>query len=256
MDTFYMDEYCGSTIDMILMDEFTGRLAVDETYVGDCNVTVETWYTNNRLNFYFEKFGLGAWKTDCHDTFLTVYDGQDPAYSPLMHGLHKRCGQEKPTANFASSGRYVTFRYFNTDTTNNNHFDIIFTAFHKGYCFSYEYECSNGRCIDDSVNCNGFNPCGDGSDCRLGTWAIVGIIIGSLFFICVCSTLTYIIVRARRNRRQISGATEAQPFVKTTYEVAPAATIRPMSPPPNYGMATQYSTATTYNTVTSIQGDT
>ena len=54
---------------------------------------------------------------------------------------------------------------------------------------------------------------------------------------------------------QVSGGAEVQPFVSPTYEVAQAATIRPMSPPPNYGMATQYSTASTYNTVTSIQGD-
>ena len=47
-------------------------------------------------------------------------------------GLHKRCGSEKPHSNYASSGRYLTFRYYNTDTTNNNYFNMIFTAFHKG----------------------------------------------------------------------------------------------------------------------------
>jgi hypothetical protein len=71
---------------MILMNEFTGRLSVDETYVGDCNVTIKTRYNNKQISFYFEKFELGARETDCQTTFLTVYDGQHSAYSPLMHG--------------------------------------------------------------------------------------------------------------------------------------------------------------------------
>lgn len=50
----------------------------------------------------------------------------------FVSGLHKECGSEKPHGDFASNTRYVTVRYFNTDTTNDNHFDIIFTAFHKG----------------------------------------------------------------------------------------------------------------------------
>ena len=81
-----MDQYCGSTIDMVLMDEYAGRLSVDGSFVGDCNVTIAAWYNSNRLNFYFENFALGAWETDCQNTFLTVYDGENPEHSTLIHG--------------------------------------------------------------------------------------------------------------------------------------------------------------------------
>lgn len=36
----------------------------------------------------------------------------------------------------------------------------------SGECRSDEYSCTNGRCIDQSLKCNGFNPCGDDSDCK------------------------------------------------------------------------------------------
>ena len=42
-----------------------------------------------------------------------------------------------------------------------------------GICYSYEHSCSNGRCIDDSLACNGYNPCGDYSDCDV---VLTGII--------------------------------------------------------------------------------
>lgn len=257
IDTFYMDEYCGETIDMILLDEFAGRLSIDGSFVGDCNVTIQTWFTNNRISFYFEDFDLGVWEAHCPNTFLTVYDGQDPTSSPLMHGLHKECGSRKPGGNYASNSRYVTIRYFNTDTTNDNHFDLIFTAFHKGYCYSYEYECSNGHCIDDSVNCNGFNPCGDGSDCRLSAAAIVGITLGSLFCVCVFSALIIVYVKnQRRKKNQTTGYRNIPPTVAPPpCDVTPATYIRATSPPPSYGIAQQYSTATTYYTPTSIQDD-
>lgn len=74
-----------------------------------------------------------------------------------------------------------------------------------GYCYSYEYECENGRCIDDSIKCNGFNPCGDGSDCRLSAGVIVGIVLGSLFCVCVFSAIVFVIVKNRRKRKNQVG---------------------------------------------------
>ena len=31
-------------------------------------------------------------------------------------------------------------------------------------CYSYQFECDNGNCIDDNYECDGSNDCGDNSD--------------------------------------------------------------------------------------------
>ena len=67
-----------------------------------------------------------------------------------------------------------------------------------GKCHSFEYRCSNDRCIDNSVNCNGLNPCGDFSDCHLSGAAIAGIVVGSMFVTCVCLTLVLVWFRNKR----------------------------------------------------------
>ena len=49
-----------------------------------------------------------------------------------------------------------------------------------GPCDSDEFWCHNGRCIDTSLRCNGYNPCGDKADCRMSVGAIAGIIVGAI----------------------------------------------------------------------------
>ena len=50
-----------------------------------------------------------------------------------------------------------------------------------GECRSDEFSCANGRCIDQSLKCNGYNPCGDGSDCTdLHRGYIMTIVFGLL----------------------------------------------------------------------------
>ena len=36
----------------------------------------------------------------------------------------------------------------------------------SGRCNETEYKCDNNRCINEDLKCNGFNPCGDYSDCK------------------------------------------------------------------------------------------
>ncbi|WAR11657.1 LRP12-like protein [Mya arenaria] len=157
-----MDQYCGSTIDMIMEGIDDGKLVIDG-YVNqrDCNVTIETWYTADRLHFQFEDFDMGS--GICDDTYFTVYDGLD-----------RVCGSGGVEGDFTSSGRYLTFRFKNGGDFSYNQMTLVFTAYHTGYCYSYEYSCDNGRCISEDSNCNGYDPCGDQSDCRLGVGEITG----------------------------------------------------------------------------------
>ena len=34
----------------------------------------------------------------------------------------------------------------------------------SSYCYSYQFECNNGRCVRDNYECDGDNDCGDNSD--------------------------------------------------------------------------------------------
>ena len=77
-----------------------------------------------------------------------------------------------------------------------------------GSCRNFEYRCSNDRCIDDSVNCNGLNPCGDFSDCHLSGAAIAGIVTGSVFVTCVCLTLVLVWLRNKRGPPKIRVSVE------------------------------------------------
>ena len=68
---------------------------------------------------------------------------------------------------------------------------FLLLLFIIGVCDSFfEYGCDNGRCIDDSLTCNGYNPCGDHSDCY-NTVTIAGTVVptesDSDFMICVHS---------------------------------------------------------------------
>ena len=77
----------------------------------------------------------------------------------------------------------------------------LFHKFILGSCGSGEYECSHDRCIDDSLTCNGWNPCGDWSDCPLAVGAIVGIVSGSICFVVVLSVA--VCCGCRRRRRLV-----------------------------------------------------
>ena len=52
----------------------------------------------------------------------------------------------------------------------------------SGVCDSWEYNCDNGRCIDNSLTCNGYNSCGDYSDCDSTAVTLTSEYISAVFF--------------------------------------------------------------------------
>ena len=69
-----------------------------------------------------------------------------------------------------------------------------------GVCRSDEFSCANGRCIDQSLKCNGYNPCGDGSDCTdLHNGYIMTIVFGILSLL-LLGTSTYLALYIKRNK--------------------------------------------------------
>ena len=69
-----------------------------------------------------------------------------------------------------------------------------------GECRSDEFSCANGRCIDQSLKCNGYNPCGDGSDCpSLHRGYIMAIVFGILALVSL-ATSTFLAWKLKREK--------------------------------------------------------
>ncbi|XP_060562529.1 uncharacterized protein LOC132722112 [Ruditapes philippinarum] len=112
------------------------------------------------------------------------------------------------------------FLYFKSDSSwQERGFDMIITQYHTGMCHEDEFSCSNGRCVSSDLVCNGYNPCGDYSDCasELAAGVIAGIVVGSfVFVICVMCLILCRVRVVRRRRRQYDGLHQPVNVVATT----------------------------------------
>ena len=52
-------------------------------------------------------------------------------------------------------------------------------------CASSEFECSNGDCIDDSLECDGYDQCGDKSDEQNCGIPLTGLLENILMLLCI-----------------------------------------------------------------------
>lgn len=82
----------------------------------------------------------------------------------------------------------------------------IRSVYFSGYCFADEFSCDNGRCVGNSVTCNGYNPCGDHSDCsshidvHVEGGVVAGIVVGGVVFTAFIVLVVIIALRRRRYR--------------------------------------------------------
>ncbi|KAL3860799.1 hypothetical protein ACJMK2_010866 [Sinanodonta woodiana] len=204
--TYYINDYCGKEISMIRKHIYTGKLLVassDFDNFIDCVVIIESWYFNPYIAFHFEQASFDA--SDCVDSYVTFQDGNEES-SPSVEGMTSTtCGRNKTTKVFSTTSRYLRIHY--RGNPSKYHFSIIFNCFEKGPCDSYEYECDSGWCINDELKCNGFNPCGDHSDChlKLSSGAVVGIIVGCIFFVGIAVSVTICIYCCLRKKKGFAG---------------------------------------------------
>ncbi|KAK3576107.1 hypothetical protein CHS0354_032232 [Potamilus streckersoni] len=199
--TYRMEEYCQGEISMIMGDFHSGKLVFHSDGMSNCSVTVASWYTEPYIQFYFEDFEVGT--DDCLRDKLMIKDGNS-VYSTQITGLgSKLCGSEKPDDVYRTFTRYLRIEYETRRVYPGTpvHFSIIFNAFDVGICDSWEIRCDNGRCIQDEMNCNGYNPCGDHSDCKLPVGSIVGIVIGSLAGLAIVMTVIVVSICCYRRRK-------------------------------------------------------
>ncbi|XP_053376169.1 cubilin-like [Mercenaria mercenaria] len=209
----YMDEICNQDIDLGLFDSVRLKLTSSTWYKRNmnCYIRVKT-DSLSRIMFYFKNFDVDSTLSSCTNDWLEVRDGEFST-SSYVSGLYgKQCGYYMSSTVRKTSGNYLYLKFVSDSSVSyDSGFDMVLTSYHTGLCYSYEYSCDNGRCISDSLTCNGYNPCGDYSDCSviIAGGAIAGIAIGSVVFVTILSVV--IVIMCRRRRLAYVGTAVHQP---------------------------------------------
>lgn len=216
IETYYMDQLCGATLDLTNPREvYSMRLLLTNNryYTTDLKCLVHVYAARDeRLLLYFKTMDIS---NDCSNTWLELHDGYSlkDHYVPGLHG--KQCGRMKLWKEYHTTRNELTLYFTRTRSSHHDSFDITITRYHNGHCNDNEYRCGKGWCINNSLKCNSYNPCGAQGDCPLGPGAVVAIVIGCVAFLVI---LFVCIVFVRRRRHE---CTERIVSVET--------------PPPSYG---------------------
>lgn len=149
---------------------------------------------------------------NCTAARLDVFDGL--RNKKRISGSEGLCGTSLKTVDYTTDQDNFMPIEFTTDGSNQvGSFEITLTNFHTGECLAGEFRCSNDRCVDSTVQCDGYQNCGDNSDnvselcsviAGLAAGAIVAIVLSAIFFV-IFLPICIIVVMGRRRRNRYSG---------------------------------------------------
>ncbi|XP_059141935.1 uncharacterized protein LOC131929650 [Physella acuta] len=144
---------------------------------------------------------LPGTRTPCHGDRLDIIDSDKVT---VLSGKDGICGDF--TGSFDSTHNTVYFRVTSSNVTLNGRARVLFSAFNSDTCDTEkEFCCDNGRCVDESMTCDGYDDCGDDSDeddgCMFSTGVIAGIAVGS----CVAMMLMVAVVVLAWKRKWRTG---------------------------------------------------
>ncbi|XP_071785650.1 low-density lipoprotein receptor-related protein 12-like [Asterias amurensis] len=195
----YLDEHCGRTIDI---DEALGGVLYsqsDPLYSSnlDCDVALETSSFVKKILLTFNTVDIdGSAPCSSAGDVLEIYNGLS---TDERDKLLTVCGSSNTPSEVTSTLNHITLRFKTDNETVESGFRIAYTAFSSGTCRSSEFECDNGRCIDQDLTYNSYDNCGDSSDESVDDiltgilqWGIavfiiilVVIVVGAVL-LCVC----------------------------------------------------------------------
>ncbi|XP_045173816.1 low-density lipoprotein receptor-related protein 12-like [Mercenaria mercenaria] len=199
--TYYMDDTCNGTVDISDTNSIMLYLTKSSTYKPNmhCSLLISTT-KYDQFMLYFKNIDIASKQSGCTQDWLEVHDGNS-LKSPFVAGISGRlCGSYISDTVRVSTGNNILLFFVSGSLYEEKGFDMVITQYHTGSCGAKEHSCRNGRCISDSLVCNGYNPCGDNSDCATSpnTEQIVVVIVsifGSLLALLAISVLGYCIVR-------------------------------------------------------------
>lgn len=185
----------------------------------DCLLQIQAQKDSENIMFYFKLFDI---RPDippeyCNYDWLQLHDGNSTKSAYICGIDSKLCGiSPSRTKNvYYTRGNFLTLYFKSDEEEKYMGFDMVITRYRYGVCRSDEYACDNGRCIDESLQCYGYNPCGDGSDCkRLHPGYIWTAIVGSIS-LCLLIINIILCVTVFKMRRQKDKSAEKEPLTDT-----------------------------------------
>lgn len=232
IDTDYLNEACNKSVSMATSRLLESDTSLYYSALMSCYYTV-TAPTGMQVLLYVRRFDLEYEVNGACVDFVNIHDGS--ALSDTKLNLAALCG-ETAADNYTASGESMTV-YFETDGTGQRMgFDFLFTAFATGTCSSSQFKCNSSVCIDDSLVCNIYSECGDGSDetsctsleppgiqVHNQTGLIAGLAVGLTLAVLLGAVIGYYIYRRNRWRIFLKRPLTAQEYVnqdETTFTTA------------------------------------
>ncbi|XP_046556956.1 uncharacterized protein LOC124266197 [Haliotis rubra] len=238
--------YCDSTItvfDSVILKLKSYSWPNDDT----CSVTLTAsnfYHTNAYLSVQFLDIALpDGLSGDCPRSRVDVKD----SYGTFLSSQSGVCGYTTPFDQpWTSTGDSVVVRLKRLQSGQTGSFRILVSQFANGVCDEYgEYECDNGRCVDSSVTCDGYDDCTDDSDetsgCTWGAGSIAGVAVAVTCTVLIFFGISFAVYRRRtygtvfwRSPVMYGGQTVVQNNMALTpqYGVQNPAPVYTVSPPP------------------------
>ncbi|XP_041376614.1 uncharacterized protein LOC121389064 [Gigantopelta aegis] len=196
----YLDELCGQTINLGALTVPSCRLLLrrPEKHIKhfNCPMTVEA-PPNTHMVIKVTSIYIAS-RFGCEKDYLQFLDGTSgiDVISPEL------CGSTPPEFSYVTGQSNVSVIFMKRLQFVADQFEVIFTAATKAPCQSGEFACDNDLCINERLQCNGFNNCGDGSDlCALSVGAIAGILIACIIALIVVALVLAIFVYRQRKKK-------------------------------------------------------
>ncbi|ESO90250.1 hypothetical protein LOTGIDRAFT_164173 [Lottia gigantea] len=226
---YYMSELCGQTLQLAHTPVPAGR--VELVRRGDYRDNMNCVWTiiapsKHFLMVMFKDVDIDKRFFKCND-YLQIYDNDKPSGN-FLSGVSKLCGENHPRYPIYTNKNAMTLRFVSDSRHDDDGFDLYFNVYHQGQCNTSEFKCDNGHCIDKSLQCNGYDNCGDNSDfCPNHTSSLIGIIVAVIFIVVVIVVIVYICRRKRQKRGRSFKQNNDVPMTTTFPQSQPQTTYQP-----------------------------
>ncbi|XP_071082113.1 uncharacterized protein [Haliotis cracherodii] len=219
-----MDERCHRSLDVV--EAFVLTLTEKLSYQPgmDCQLTLQARAGHRiMLRFLYLQIHTNDTIKECED-FVAINYGRSILFSHLTPVICRT----KPTGSMVTANTTASIHFHSNAYGEDSGFQLLVTPFHTGSCYSSEFRCNNGRCIQGNMYCNKYNNCGDNSDSCNSSDVNYSATIYMSAAIILCVVLLIVIVsmcfccakssRKRRRRRRRRSARHSRQHARELCE--------------------------------------